>query len=116
MSSVSRSSSQGFSSVMSAVSAAASSVTTGFEVIGDVSGVARVKSSDWLMDARIKSAAARVQKNVIIANETGIDMAKRLRETQKELDADAELKLLYDKLAPSIEAAIASVTGTAVTP
>lgn len=110
MSTVSRSSSQSFAAVMSAVSAAASSVTTGFEVVGDVSGVARVKSSDWLMDARIKSAAARAQKNVLIANETTIDMAKQLNETQKELDKDPTLKLLYDKLAPSIEAAIAQVT------
>lgn len=99
------------SSLLGTINVAATSLSTGVQVIGDAFGVAGVKSASWLQTTRVMDAGMRLDRNRRVSADVRLSIVSHVEEVEKALASKpAAIKAMYDELAAEVDAAIAAAS------
>lgn len=108
MATVSKSAANSAAKLFGAVTTTADAFTTAITVVGNAFDVMNVKSSDWLADTRLRSAASAEDRKVAVIDEVTFSIAQRIIEREKSFDGNPRLKAAYDSALARVEAAVAA--------
>ena len=76
-------------------------------MVADLAQAGRAHTRELAFAQQVKEAARKPYIKKTVATEATVDLVKRQAAIQKELNADPELKALYDSTYAEVEAAIA---------
>lgn len=106
MSRLSQSATHAGTQLLGTVTVTADAVSTAVKVVGNSFDVLNVKSTDWLRDTKIKSAALATERESAIVDEITFSIATRIVEREKVLGSNNALKIAYDATLANVQAAV----------
>lgn len=111
MSRVAQSAAHSAAQLFGTVTVTADAISTAVRTVGNAFDVMNVKSSDWLRDTKIKSAALAEESESAIVDEIAFSIANRMVERDKVLETNPLLKGAYAKVLDQVQAAVNKATG-----
>lgn len=111
MSRLSQSAAHSVTQLLGTVTVSADALSTAVRSVGNAFDVLNVKSTDWLEDTKIKSAALKEERESAIVDEITFAIATRHVERAKILESNKLLSQAYDQVLAKVQARVDAAVG-----